>query len=415
MTTLHVGLSIMQAMFVWNGLASFTTLCLIFWMRHKGHLKFNLFTRCVVQMTFYQLMYDICDPLFKSAATGGSGYVGSLTSLHVFIYGGANLGGIGSSVWSFMILVGAVFTVHSGRQPTNREQLSTSILINLLVVANMIPAARYSYIAYVNPSRKDEFFVFRTVYDYIRITFIALSMALCVQLYYDLIKRSARGERQRCPLYHLLRKIVPYPLILIIARFGATVYKQVYHEGQDKLPLDAGSMQLFWFWIYIFFVAFVGFPCLVQFVRVTPGAGRSLIQMLHMDCIFKLPEAPAAWVENEIGGDAGAHTDNHLDLHTQSQVQVQVQVQAHRPPFPSRLRTILSQKKDPTLTAEEQNDILLAMNEEELAIAINFTYETRNRSNTSGLSYYEGEGIELPPTPSPPPFILTPPPVRFLK
>jgi len=63
-----IAFDVMLGNFILNALASFVTLSLIFTMRKAGHLKLNLYTKCVILMTFSQLVYEIFDILYISEA-----------------------------------------------------------------------------------------------------------------------------------------------------------------------------------------------------------------------------------------------------------------------------------------------------------------------------------------------------------
>ena len=94
---------------------------------------------------------------------------------------------------------------------------------------------------------------------------------------------------------------------------------------------------------------------MVVFMNVTAGAKRSLIQMLHLECIFTLPDAPASWAEN-----------NNIGLRIDGE---------------STMR--------PT-TVQEENDRLTIMDEDALATEV--VSHTRESTNNAGRMSEQEEG-----------------------
>jgi hypothetical protein len=80
----------------------------MFSMWRAGRLKLNLYTKCVIQMTFLQLVYEIAAPLYNvslSAVPFAKGAtLGFTSTVLVMETGGIFLGGVGASVWSMMLL-----------------------------------------------------------------------------------------------------------------------------------------------------------------------------------------------------------------------------------------------------------------------------------------------------------------------
>ena len=293
------GLSILYCNYAINGFSSLMTLCLMHYMWSRNRIQFNLYTKCVLLMTSYQMLYELTDPMLFEVSNRVHQKGGP--TLCFFVMFGIQAGGIGCSLWSFMILACALFTVHFGRQPSKKEELIAGVTLNVAIWAYSIPVAMIAYLVYKRQYPLEKVFIFVRLYDVIRIGFIVLSMIVLLWLYYILRKTSIKGQRERSPLYHLLRKLIPYPIICLISRAGASVYKEVYSETIESYPgyAIAGFWKTFWFYIAVVFMPAIGLFSLIAFIKVTPGARRSLIQMLHLDGVFTLPVAPAKWAEQD--------------------------------------------------------------------------------------------------------------------
>ena len=288
--------------FILNALASFVTLSLIFTMRKAGHLKLNLYTKCVTLMSFNQLVYEIFDVLYISEAKhvtwDESKQLGNSSTVRVLGTGGALWGGIGASTWAFMLLLGALFTVHSGRQPSHKEQIVVGVLINVLLIGFSIYGMIVTHVAWHEGTYSD----FRHIWIYyriIRIVLIVLSSVCLLYLYQVMLQTSIKGERFRSPLFHLLKKIAPYVIILMVVRFGGSSYQWIYGETVYRIPANADGWQIFWMYVYVLLLPAASIGLMISFLKVTAGAKRSLIQMLHLECIFTLPPAPVIWADRE--------------------------------------------------------------------------------------------------------------------
>ena len=295
------GLSILYCNYAINGFSSLMTLCLMHYMWSRNRMQFNLYTKCVLLMTSYQMLYELTDPMLFEVSNPGGYQNGGSPTLHFFVILGIYIGGIGCSLWSFMILACALFTVHFGRQPSKKEELIAGVTLNVAIWAYSIPATEIEYLVYKEELTAEKLWLLSLLWDFIRIGFIVLSMVVVLWLYYILRKTSIKGQRERSPLYHLLRKLIPYPIICLISRSGASVYKQVYLDAIESYPgyAIAGFWKTFWFYIAVVFMPAIGLLSLIAFTKVTPGARRSLIQMLHLDGVFTLPVAPAKWAEQD--------------------------------------------------------------------------------------------------------------------
>ena len=215
-----------------------------------------------------------------------------------------------------------------------------------------------AYTAFVDISQYSKAWALWKLYDYVRLSLIGISFIVILQLYHAMLQTSRKGDRKRHPLYHLLCKITPYSIILSLSRFGATSYKWIYQGSLEEFPNDATGMHIFWLYVSIILMPFGGVGCLVAFVNVTTGAQRSLIQMLHLECIFNLPAPPTEWAEE--------HGNNHCEFSEESETPRHSQQQ---------------NREMRQSTRREEHDRLADMDEHDLANAmLHFKKELTARS-----------------------------------
>jgi membrane-bound acyltransferase YfiQ involved in biofilm formation len=150
-------------------------------------------------------------PFSKGAALG-------YTPIYLVIStGGVFWGGAGSSIWSIMLLLGAMFTIKYSRQPTSLEQRVAGVVVNALLAGFSVQGMIVYHMAYYAANSQQQQNNF-TPYNVIRIVVIVLSGICLLRLYQVMLRTSSKGERFRSPLFHLLKKIVPYPVILTICQ-----------------------------------------------------------------------------------------------------------------------------------------------------------------------------------------------------
>jgi hypothetical protein len=117
----------------------------------------------------------------------------------------------------------------------------------------------------------------------------------------------------------------------------------------------------------------VGLGCLITFTHVTAGAWRSLIQMLHLECIFTLPPPPAAWAQGRLSA-------MFEDQKRESELQVP-QKESEHPHW--RVRS--------SFTVQEDHDRLLQMDEYDLADAVTFFTRDLKKNHTKAMSENEND------------------------
>ena len=264
---------------------------------------------------------------------------------------------MGATVWSMMMLVSVLFTVHYGRQPTPKEQLLSGVIVNLLLIAFTVQGMVRTHVAYHADSLRSQKRL-NVLNSYLvgRVVLIALSGICLLRLCQVMLWTSVKGERFRSPLFHLLKKIAPYTIILVVVRIGSSAYHWIYRASPALIPANADGWQIFWLYVFVLLTPAASLGLLVAFVHVTAGAKRSLIQMLHLECMFTLPDAPASWAEN-----------NNIGLRFDGE---------------STMR--------PT-KVQEEHDRLITMDEDALATAV--ASDTReSRGNAGRMSELEESG-----------------------
>jgi hypothetical protein len=104
-----------------------------------------------------------------------------------------------------------------------------------------------------------------------------------------LSKVTAVGERAKSPLYHLLRKLVLYPIVQCVTRLGTTPYDIAYHATFAAYPENGNAFQTFLAYLEVIFAPAAGLGALLVFLIMQKGAKTQLWRMLKLD--FTVAEA----------------------------------------------------------------------------------------------------------------------------
>jgi hypothetical protein len=216
-------------------------------------------------------MYVIAHLIAVPVATGAARGYSSTTT--VLTAGGIYVGGVGASVWSAMMLVSVLFTVQYGRQPNPKEQRITGVIVNLLILAIAAQAMVRTRMVW-DAGNHEGFRVIHNQDDIIRLALIVFSGICLLRLYQVMLQTSVKGERFRSPLFHLLKKIVPYTIILIVVRFGAAGYKFIYGQGIYSIPENAAGWQIFWMYVYGLLLPAASLGFMAAFIYATAGIGH---------------------------------------------------------------------------------------------------------------------------------------------
>jgi hypothetical protein len=265
-----------------NATASLLQLFLMWYMKRKKELKLNLYIKCVLLQTIYQFTYDsslafsyICKPE-KGASVSHRLCTGML------FVGGFTFGGFGAALFSMMILVSATFVVLRNHEPTQRQQYIASGLVHLFMISWAVPNIIGGYYAGEDPARFGELLV---NYNYARLFIIGMTLAIMALLLFKFRQFAPTAEaRMRSPLYHLIRKLIYYPVIQVICRVGTLVYNVSYRSSIDKYPADADNTQFFVLLLFVVTAPLAGGLSFLVFLYMTPKSKTNLGNMLLCRC-----------------------------------------------------------------------------------------------------------------------------------
>ena len=174
------------------------------------------------------------DPRICGVPTGKHMCTAVYTALFV-------IGGYGASLWAIMLIVAADFTAEMGRPPTRTEENISCVVVHVLMLVQVYHICAGAYISSDDPH---EFVDQVLIYDMVRLALIFLSAAAVARMYYVLCKMAPKGQRRRSPLYHLLRKLVYYPLVQCLCRASITPYDFGYRSTVSSFPPNAGALQV---------------------------------------------------------------------------------------------------------------------------------------------------------------------------
>lgn len=273
---LNTALGIFYGWTIINVTASFITILLMAFMYRNGTLKINLYIKCVALLTVYQMMYDTAIIPFAHICTPSHG--NSLCTANSVA--GFVIGGCGAAGFSLLIVLGACFTVEFNRKLTNFEEMTTMIFMHVLMVAYAIPNYIVAINSYENPN---DFSAVLGLYQYVRFGLIGLSFLAVTRMYILLIKISVKYERKKSPLYHLLNKIVFYPIVQSITRLGTTPYILMYHDFMAKYPMDAPPLQTVLLYFEVALTPAAGILTFFVFLSVQRSAKEELKRMICLD------------------------------------------------------------------------------------------------------------------------------------
>lgn len=286
---LSLALSIFYANVIVNVTASILTLLLI-WYMHRNGTKVNLYIKCVVVMTIYQLAYDgTLYPIIQvcGSASGKHGCTAVASC-------GQKMGGAGAATWSIMIMSCCWWTAERGMEPSKRKEMTIFFFVNFLLLAY---GAASAYQGYHAADDKPMYGYYLVVYNYLRLALIGASVLIFCRLYYILTLVSVANNRQRSPLYHLLRKIVYYPLVQCMTRLGTTPYNLTYKSSFSRFPENASTTQTVLCYMSVLLAPSAGLGAFCVFLHMQTGAKAQLLRMLRLD--FSLDKEAVAKLEEK--------------------------------------------------------------------------------------------------------------------
>ena len=280
--------NVIAVVVILNVIASLLTLLVIAFMRRNGTLRVNLYIKCVILMSFWQVIGDYftlpLNSCFGNAPPSKTSFAGALQAednipldctIAVFGFG---IGGYGSAIWSLMMVVAAAFTVEMGRKPSYREEIIALVSTNVLILPHCIFFARSAYYSATN---RQEFNHQLEIYNVARLVLIVISILVICRMYCVLRKVSVAGQRKSSPMYHLLRKIVYYPIVQCVCRFSVTAYFWGYSGNSNFSGL--GGWQTFWLYVVFIFLPSAGIGDFLVFLRIQKSAKAELKRMICLE------------------------------------------------------------------------------------------------------------------------------------
>ena len=242
----------------------------------------NLYLKCVLCMTVCQMTYDISIFPILHACSSRSG-----NKLCTAVFSaGYSFGGAGAAVWSMYLIILAIFTIEMGRQPSAKEQFYTALVTNLVLGAFAIPFFKAGYGASSDLKAFGDLLV---IYNHVRLSLIAMSFGAVCRMGWLLRKVTAIGKRSTSPLYHLLRKLVLYPVVQCVTRLGTTPYDLWYHATFAAYPENGTGLQTFLAYLEVLLAPAAGIGAFLVFLVMQTGARTQLWRMLRLD--FAITEA----------------------------------------------------------------------------------------------------------------------------
>jgi hypothetical protein len=268
-----------------NVLASILTLVLMWFMNRNGTLRMNLFTKCIIWMTFYQMLLDLYLAFFRC---GPSSDIYLCTSVFV---GGIITTGLGTALFSLVGSLVALFMVEVGRKPTSIEGYLTFILIHIIMFAWSVPVAMGLY-----HSHNDAVYYASIAenYNYIRFALIGITIVIIVWLFYRMRQVTAGKDKTRSPLYHLTWRLIWYPVIQAVSRIGVASYAFIYKGNIDNIPENAGLTQLFHMYLVVLLTPLAGIGAFLVFLYTQRRAKQELKRLLLCNCTIQANALPRA-------------------------------------------------------------------------------------------------------------------------
>ena len=273
-------LSVLDANILVNVLASVITLLLMVYMRARGTLRFSLYVKCVVFMTLYQMIYDTSlVPVIQFCPPRSGEHICTSVVTAGFVFGG-----LGAATFSWILLALATFTIDSGRELTAKEQNIVVIGVHFFLIIYTIPYILVAYRSDVDIVLFDKYVV---VYNYMRFLMIGISFLIIARFIYLFFKLTEKGFRVSTPLYHLLMKLIWYPLVQCVTRLGISSYDLTYDSDISNFPENANATQTALAYMYVLLGPAAGVGTMLIFLYVQADAASELKNMLCCNCHFQ--------------------------------------------------------------------------------------------------------------------------------
>ena len=262
----NTALNLYYANIGFNIFASFLTLVLIWYMRHNGSLKVNLYLKCVLLMTFHQLLFDIS--LTLNNECGVNSLFRACTSFFIACY---TTGGLGAGLWALMIVGVTAFMVEYGRQPSVKETYVSFALLEVFILTFAAINAQAGYMP-----RSATFVKVNFGYNTCRLVIIGVTFLVLLRLVYKIRQVTHGTDRASSPLYHLTRRLIWYPIVQVVCRLGPTPYNYLYVTIDAYPAHGAPFLQTLLLFAYVVLAPMAGIGALLVFLWFQNGSPSSL-------------------------------------------------------------------------------------------------------------------------------------------
>ncbi len=293
-----------------NVLASVVTLVLMGYMWRRNTLQFNVYIKNVILMTIFQLTYDVSiyPAVHDCSAPSGEHVCTGLATV------GFVGGGLGAAIFSCILIATAVFTIEKRRRFTKTETNLIFAAAFLMIIGYSIPYYLVGYAAL--PNGLVTYGHYLVTYNYVRLALIFLSLLILLRLLYMFYRLTEKGARKSSPIYHLLRKLVLYPIVQSVTRLGVTPYDLIYHSPFTTFPENAGSLQTFLCYFQVVLAPSAGMGAFFVFLYTQTGAMSELKRLFCCGSTSGAthPLGTSRSTENEILGLANrvSTTENRI-------------------------------------------------------------------------------------------------------
>jgi hypothetical protein len=200
-------------------------------------------------------------------------------ALEVLFLLGTVLGGLGAASWSLMIMISPIYTVMTDKICTPRQEKIVFAVVHFALFLYVILTWQLSERAYDPVSLH---------YSEVRIWMIGLDMLAFAWMAYIFRARVKAADRSQNPLYHVLRRLVFYPIIQVITRLGAVCFN-VSHGYSEMIPQPKSGQSVLLF-IGVFLTPAAGLGAFIAFLYLQNGAATQLKRMLSCNCSHPTPE-----------------------------------------------------------------------------------------------------------------------------
>ena len=262
--TLQTAFRVLYTLAALNVAASVLTIALIIYMRNRKVLRITMYLEMVIAMTIFQALYDMSF-FFSTIVCDSPGICFTFDVLYF------SLMGITTSLWALLIICSVGWVISYETVPS-----ATFIRVCWGIVVTVFIGVAVMIEEYM---RAGNVRAAINVYSVSRITIIAISVVQVVALYVSIYSRS--GVRaQQDPLYHLVRKLVWYPLVQIISRMGGSTYDLVYHRLPSSYTEGSSFQETVLLYMFVIFTPSAGIGCAAVFCTIQKGAWICLKRML---------------------------------------------------------------------------------------------------------------------------------------